>query len=57
MLRASDELLNAESFKQLLQMILVLGNFMNGNTSRGGAFGIKITSINKVRKERVGFFF
>ncbi|RCH80247.1 hypothetical protein CU098_003624, partial [Rhizopus stolonifer] len=52
-LRASDELLNAESFKQLLQMILVLGNFMNGNTSRGGAFGIKITSINKEAQDKL----
>ncbi|KAG1198021.1 hypothetical protein G6F70_006166 [Rhizopus microsporus] len=47
-LKASESLLHAKRFKKLLQMILVLGNFMNGNTSRGGAFGIKITSINKL---------
>lgn len=29
-------------------MVLVLGNYMNGNTTRGGASGIKISSINKV---------
>lgn len=47
-LTASDGLLTGKKFKQLLQMILVLGNYMNGNTNRGGAFGIKISSINKV---------
>ncbi|CAI2186042.1 20571_t:CDS:2, partial [Funneliformis geosporum] len=29
-------------------LILLLGNFMNGNTHKGGAFGIKISSINKL---------
>ncbi|KAI9473530.1 MAG: hypothetical protein EXX96DRAFT_578379 [Benjaminiella poitrasii] len=47
-LSASKSLKNAKRFKELLQMILVLGNYMNGNTSRGGAFGIKISSINKI---------
>lgn len=45
---ASQKLKDAKKFKQLLQMILVLGNYMNGNTNRGGASGIKISSINKV---------
>lgn len=31
-----------------LKLILVMGNFMNGKTFQGGAFGIKIASINKV---------
>ncbi|CAO3653877.1 unnamed protein product [Mucor hiemalis] len=47
-LAASVGLLTGKKFKQLLQMILVLGNYMNGNTNRGGAFGIKISSINKI---------
>lgn len=47
-LTASNELMFGKKFKQLLQMILVLGNYMNGNTNRGGASGIKISSINKV---------
>ena len=34
-------------------MVLVLGNYMNGNTTRGGASGIKISSINKVIIYRV----
>ncbi|KAG1121834.1 hypothetical protein G6F42_012044 [Rhizopus arrhizus] len=46
--KASNALRNAKRFKQLLQMVLVLGNYMNGNTTRGGASGIKISSINKL---------
>jgi hypothetical protein len=48
-LNASNDLKTGKKFKQLLQMILVLGNYMNGNTTRGGASGIKISSINKVK--------
>lgn len=48
-LKASQNLKSGKKFKQLLQMILVLGNYMNGNTTRGGASGIKIASINKVK--------
>lgn len=33
---------------KIKKLILLLGNFMNGNTFRGGAFGIRISSINKV---------
>lgn len=32
----------------LLQLILMLGNFLNGSGYQGGAFGIKISSINKL---------
>ncbi|OBZ82693.1 Delphilin, partial [Choanephora cucurbitarum] len=48
LLSASTSLQQAKKFKKLLQMILTLGNFMNGNTSRGGALGIRIASINKI---------
>ena len=46
---ASLSLKNAKAFGELLHLILLLGNFLNGNTYRGGAFGIKISSINKVK--------
>lgn len=36
-----------------LQLILLLGNFLNGNTFRGGAFGIRIGSINKVKGKKI----
>jgi len=45
---ASKGLKNAKYFKELLNLILMLGNYMNGGSHNGGAFGFKIASINKV---------
>ncbi|CAO3596601.1 unnamed protein product [Absidia cylindrospora] len=47
-LEASIALKSSLSFKELLHLILVLGNYMNGTTFQGGAFGVKISSINKL---------
>ncbi|KAI8065831.1 formin homology 2 domain-containing protein [Gongronella butleri] len=47
-LRASNRLYKSESFMDLLQLILLLGNFLNSNSLRGGAFGVRIRSINKL---------
>lgn len=35
--------------RPLAQLILMVGNYLNGNSYAGGAFGFKIASINKVR--------
>ena len=32
-----------------LQLILLIGNYMNGTGVKGGAFGFKVSSINRVR--------
>ncbi|KAI8596509.1 hypothetical protein EDD21DRAFT_388055 [Dissophora ornata] len=45
---ASKKLKNAKYFKELLNLILMLGNYMNGGGHNGGAFGFKIASINKL---------
>ncbi|KAG0049422.1 hypothetical protein BGZ83_005772 [Gryganskiella cystojenkinii] len=45
---ASKGLKNAKYFKELLNLILMLGNYMNGGSHNGGAFGFKIASINKL---------
>ena len=45
---ASRNLKDAKYFKELLNLILMLGNYMNGSGHNGGAFGFKIASINKV---------
>lgn len=47
-LSASNSLRNSEAFKDLLHLILLLGNYMNASSIQGGAFGMKIDSINKV---------
>lgn len=53
-LSASNALRNSVAFKELLQIILLLGNYMNATSLQGGAFGLKIDSINKVRKLYIG---
>ncbi|KAG0022340.1 Dishevelled associated activator of morphogenesis 2 [Entomortierella chlamydospora] len=45
---ASRNLKDAKYFKELLNLILMLGNYMNGSGHNGGAFGFKIASINKL---------
>ena len=45
---ASEAMQKAKNFGQLLRLMLVVGNFMNGTGYNGGAFGFKITSINRV---------
>lgn len=47
-LETSDALRNSKALKKLLQLILVLGNYMNSSGQQGGAFGMKIDSINKL---------
>ncbi|KAF8212513.1 hypothetical protein K438DRAFT_1663494 [Mycena galopus ATCC 62051] len=45
---ASQALLNAKWFKELLSLILLIGNYMNGTGLKGGAFGFRVSSINKL---------
>ncbi|KAG0914538.1 hypothetical protein G6F33_004165 [Rhizopus arrhizus] len=45
---ASNNLKESEAFKELLNIILMVGNFLNGTNFQGGAFGIRIGSINKL---------
>jgi hypothetical protein len=36
-----------ENFHELLEMILLLGNYLNSNSSKGMARGFKISNLNK----------
>ncbi|KAG1085104.1 hypothetical protein G6F42_021530 [Rhizopus arrhizus] len=47
-LSASDALRNSDAFRDLLHVILLLGNYMNASSIQGGAFGMRIDSINKL---------
>ncbi|KAI8877777.1 actin-binding FH2 [Backusella circina FSU 941] len=47
-LNASDALRNSTGLQNLLHLILLLGNFMNASSFQGGAFGIRIASINRL---------
>ncbi|OLY82565.1 Protein diaphanous-like protein [Smittium mucronatum] len=45
---ASNSLLNCKEFMEILLIVLIMGNYMNGSGFRGGAFGFKISSLNKL---------
>ena len=45
---ACYDLKHATQFKALLNVILMMGNYMNGSNYGGGAYGFKIASINRV---------
>lgn len=42
---AFDQLQNSDRFKELLKIVLALGNFLNGRGARGNAIGFKIESL------------
>jgi len=46
--QASEALLHAKRFKEVLNLILMVGNYMNGTGIKGGAFGFRVSSINKL---------
>ncbi|CAO3587923.1 unnamed protein product [Absidia cylindrospora] len=47
-MEASTSLKESQAFKDFLNIILLVGNFLNGTNFQGGAFGIRIDSINKL---------
>lgn len=46
---ACEELRKSESFSMLLEIILLLGNYMNSGSRNGKAFGFSITYLSKVK--------
>ncbi|KAI0244198.1 hypothetical protein L0F63_007271 [Massospora cicadina] len=47
-IEASTVLSQSENIPQLFQIILVVGNFMNGSGFRGGAYGFKVHTLTKL---------
>uniref|UniRef100_A0A8D0ASJ4 Dishevelled associated activator of morphogenesis 1b n=1 Tax=Sander lucioperca TaxID=283035 RepID=A0A8D0ASJ4_SANLU len=45
--RASKEVLHSRNLKQLLEVVLAFGNYMNKG-QRGNAYGFKVSSLNKI---------
>lgn len=39
---------SSRSLKKIYEIILALGNYLNGGTKKGGAYGFKINTINKL---------
>ncbi|KYR02587.1 actin binding protein [Tieghemostelium lacteum] len=46
LLKASQEVKNNKSFHKILEIVLSLGNFINGGTNRGDLYGFKLDSLN-----------
>lgn len=44
----TDAIMDAPQFGTLLSLILMLGNYLNATGIKGGAFGFRISSINKL---------
>ncbi|KAK9765284.1 hypothetical protein K7432_006513 [Basidiobolus ranarum] len=51
-LQACETLKSSEHLAKLLQLILIIGNFMNGKDFRGNAKGFKIHSLNRLNDIR-----
>jgi hypothetical protein len=49
---AVNQLRESEKWKSLLQIILAIGNYLNGGTKKGGVYGFKIKSLNKLNDTR-----
>ncbi|KAJ2725122.1 hypothetical protein GGI07_001492 [Coemansia sp. Benny D115] len=45
---AAHAVATSRHFPQVLEVVLSIGNFMNGSGFRGGAFGFKIASLNRL---------
>lgn len=45
--KASKEVFHSRNLKQLLEVVLAFGNYMNKG-QRGNAYGFKISSLNKI---------
>lgn len=43
----SEEVFRSSALKQLLEVVLAFGNYMNKG-QRGNAYGFKISSLNKI---------
>ncbi|KAI8613766.1 hypothetical protein BC830DRAFT_1066253 [Chytriomyces sp. MP71] len=47
--KASKSLMASSRFNKVLQAVLVIGNYINGSTFRGGAYGFEISSLLKLK--------
>lgn len=45
--KASKDILHSKNLKQLLEVVLAFGNYMNKG-QRGNAYGFKVSSLNKI---------
>jgi hypothetical protein len=46
---ATEEIHNSKTFKKILELVLAIGNYLNGGTAQGGAYGFKLDVLSKIR--------
>ncbi|PRP77167.1 hypothetical protein PROFUN_14508 [Planoprotostelium fungivorum] len=46
--RACQQVLNTNTFKTMIELILAVGNYINGGTKRGEAFGFKFQTLGRL---------
>jgi len=47
-LRATKEVRNSAALRSVIQFTLALGNYMNGTSNKGGAWGFKLDALSKL---------
>mmetsp|Transcript_29654 Transcript_29654/g.52917 ORF Transcript_29654/g.52917 Transcript_29654/m.52917 type:complete len:1066 (-) Transcript_29654:1092-4289(-) len=52
LVQAHTEVLNSTKLKTLLEVVLAFGNYMNGISTRGGAYGFSIAFLTKLKDTR-----
>lgn len=50
---ACEEVKTSKKFAQILELILLVGNYMNSGSKNGQAFGFEISFLPKVRFKRL----
>jgi len=53
-IEACQQLQRSKKFTKVLQIVLAIGNLVNGNTNRGGAWGFKLASLLKLLDTKSG---
>ncbi|OQR81867.1 formin-homology 2 domain-containing protein, partial [Thraustotheca clavata] len=49
---ATDQVAESTRLKKILETVLAIGNYMNGGTARGGAYGFKLETLAKLHTIR-----
>eukprot|EP00911_Craspedida_sp_UC1_P002075 UC1_evm1s1601 len=49
---AADSVRLSKSFHKLLEIVLLIGNYLNAGGSNAGSFGFKLTLLNKLRNTK-----
>lgn len=49
---ATDQVSESDKFRRVLEHVLAIGNYLNGSTPRGGAYGFKLDTLTKLHALR-----